>query len=179
MKTMRTRLLGALVLSVFIRAAGPTEALGGIRLDGTEFQNASDIGTSTQKSAQIQSSKIVFTFGQAVMATGKLPEGAAETAVQIGLGYEYNVVHTTLFGCSCPYQGDADKDGYETSLDLAAMIDALFEGGPSPQDKSCPTFRFDADCDGFVSALDLALAVDYLFKDGPPPCTPCTSENWQ
>ena len=179
MKTMRIKLLGAFLLPVLILGARPSEVLGGIRLDGTEFQNSSNIGTTTQKSAQIQTSKIVFTFGQAVMATGKLPAGAAETAVQIGLGYEYNVVHTTLFGCSCPHQGDADKDGYGTSLDLAALIDALFAGGTNPQDGSCPTLRFDADCDGYVSPLDLAVAVDFLYAQGPPACNPCTSEMWQ
>ncbi len=165
--------LAFLALLVIVCSAVP--GYSGIRLDGTEFQNSSDVGGATRKSGQIASSKIVYTLGQAVMVRGQLPDGAPGNAFKIGLGYEYNVVNTTAFGCNCPNQGDANKDGFQTAFDLAALIDVLFAGGDNRQDGACPTFRFDADCDGFVTALDLARAVDYLFANGAPPCNPCQS----
>jgi len=163
------------ILTLLVWMCGVIPGYGGIRLDGTEFQNSSDVGSSYRKNGQIQSSRIVYTLGQAVMVKGELPEGSPGTAFKIGLGYEYNVVHTTDFGCNCPNQGDADKDGFQTVFDLSALIDVLFAGASNPQDAACPTFRFDADCDGFVTALDLVRAIDYLFAGGAPPCTPCTS----
>ena len=75
--------------------------------------------------------------------------------------------------CSCPNQGDSEPDGFITSLDLAAVIDALFAGGTDPQDPDCPTFHFDFDCDRFTTALDLAIVIDYLFAGGQGPCDPC------
>jgi hypothetical protein len=74
----------------------------------------------------------------------------------------------------CPYQGDLEPDGLITALDLTAIVDALFEEGPNPQDPCCPSFRFDLDCDGFTTALDLAAMVDHLFAGGPGPCDPAT-----
>ncbi len=75
-------------------------------------------------------------------------------------------------GLRCPYQGDIEPDGFITSIDLAAIISALFEGGPNPQDVCCPTYRFDFDCDGFVTALDLSVIIDHLFAGGHGPCIP-------
>ncbi len=175
MKTMRMTLLGTLAISLIILGVGPAAVLGGIRLDGTEFQNASDVGGSIRTSGQITSSKIVYTLGQAVMVKGELPNAPPGSAFKIGLGYEYNVVYTTAFGCNCPNQGDADKDGVQTSIDLAALIDVLFAGANNLQDQSCPMFRFDADCDGFVTALDMARVIDFLYAGGEPPCSPCES----
>jgi hypothetical protein len=74
----------------------------------------------------------------------------------------------------CPYQGDLEPDGFITVLDLTAIVDALFEEGPNPQDPCCPSFRFDLECDGFTTALDLAAMVDHLFAGGPGPCDPAT-----
>lgn len=73
----------------------------------------------------------------------------------------------------CPYQGDADADGFVTALDLSAVIDGLFAGGVIPHDADCPTSRFDMDCDGFTTALDLAVIIDHLFAGGSGPCDPC------
>lgn len=175
MMIRRRTLPGVLAILAIVLVAGTGVVYGGIRLDGTEFQGSSDVfGTST-KDGQIQSSTLVYTLGQAVMVNSQLPEGSPGTAFKIGLGYEYNVVYTTKFGCNCPNQGDADKDGYRTAIDLAAFIDVLFGGAPNLQDQSCPTFRFDADCDGFVTPLDLAWVVDFLFAGGAAPCNPCTS----
>jgi hypothetical protein len=75
--------------------------------------------------------------------------------------------------CNCPAQGDIEPDGFLTSLDLAAIIDALFVEGPNPQDIYCPTYRFDLDCDFFTTALDLSIIIDHLFVSGPDPCEPC------
>jgi hypothetical protein len=73
----------------------------------------------------------------------------------------------------CPSQGDSEPDGFITSLDLAAVIDALFASGENPQDPDCPTFRFDLDCDEFTTPLDLSIMIDYLFANGEGPCVPC------
>jgi hypothetical protein len=75
--------------------------------------------------------------------------------------------------CQCPNQGDVEPDGFVTSLDMAAVIDALFASGDDPQDPDCPTTRFDFDCDGFTTSLDLAIVIDHLFAAGPGPCDPC------
>jgi hypothetical protein len=72
----------------------------------------------------------------------------------------------------CPHQGDIEPDGFITSIDLAGLISALFEGGEDPQDVCCPTSRFDMDCDGFLTSLDLSVMIDYLFSSGPGPCDP-------
>ena len=45
--------------------------------------------------------------------------------------------------CDCPYQCDYDETGALDALDLAALVDALFAGGPNPQDPACPTSRGD------------------------------------
>jgi hypothetical protein len=73
---------------------------------------------------------------------------------------------------TCPHQGDIEPDGFITSIDLAGVISALFEGGDDPQDVCCPTTRFDMDCDGFLTSLDLSMMIDYLFGGGPGPCDP-------
>lgn len=76
-------------------------------------------------------------------------------------------------GCSCPYQGDYDADGFLTSLDLSTLIDVLFAGTPDIQDEQCPSPRGDLDCDLFTTALDLAILIDHLFAGGDGPCVPC------
>jgi choice-of-anchor B domain-containing protein len=73
----------------------------------------------------------------------------------------------------CPHQGDFEPDGFITALDLSAVIDALFVGGPDPQDPDCPTRRFDFDCDSFTTTLDLTAVIDYVYASGPGPCDPC------
>jgi hypothetical protein len=75
--------------------------------------------------------------------------------------------------CDCAYQSDFDEDGFVTSLDLSAEIDALFAGGADPSDPNCPTSRGDFDCDGFNTSLDLSGLIDHLFVSGPGPCDPC------
>ena len=77
--------------------------------------------------------------------------------------------------CACPFQGDADADGFITSVDLSSVIDALFNSGANPQDPACPTFRFDLDCDGFTTALDLSAIITHLFEGGAGPCDPCAA----
>jgi hypothetical protein len=80
---------------------------------------------------------------------------------------------TVLDGCLCPLQGDFDADSFITAVDLAALTDALFSGGPDPQEPGCTTTRGDVDCDGFTTALDLADMIDHLFAGGSGPCDPC------
>jgi uncharacterized delta-60 repeat protein len=70
--------------------------------------------------------------------------------------------------------GDFDEDGFITSTDLAAEIDALFRNGPDPTDGGCTLApRGDIDCDGFNTAHDLAKLIDHLFAGSEGPCDPC------
>jgi hypothetical protein len=166
-------LLKVSVLLVVIGTVFPESGSAGIRIDGTESQSASYSFSTTDKDADSAAGeKVIFTFGQALLAQGELysPDGVA---TKIGIGYEYNVRNTS-YGCYCPHQGDADKDASTTALDLATIIDALFAGAPNPTDAGCPTSRYDWDCDGQTTPLDLAAAVDFLFANGPGPCDPCT-----
>jgi hypothetical protein len=100
-----------------------------------------------------------------------------ETPDCIGDKYTEDVTVTIVIPgdcpCACPYQGDYDKDGYITPLDLAVMIDILFAGRPDEQDPSCPSTRSDLDCDGYTTPLDLGVMIDFLFAGGAPPCDPC------
>ena len=92
-----------------------------------------------------------------------------------GISGDYDIVlikYTPSF-CICPYQGDAEPDGFVTALDLSACIDILFAGSPDLKDADCPIPRFDLDCDGFTTALDLSRLIDHLFAGGAGPCDPC------
>jgi hypothetical protein len=95
--------------------------------------------------------------------------GAIATTGRSSSDYATGVFTT----CHCPSQGDIEPDGFITSLDLAAVIDALFAAGENPRDPVCPTYRFDLDCDAFTTSLDLSLIIDYLFVSGSGPCDPC------
>jgi uncharacterized delta-60 repeat protein len=91
-----------------------------------------------------------------------------------GTGYDFATIrYAVRLTCDCPHQGDSEPDGFITSLDLAAVIDALFAGSDNPQDPDCQTFRYDADCDGATTSLDLAAVIDYLYAAGAGPCDPC------
>jgi hypothetical protein len=176
--TKRIQIAFAVVAGAFLLL--PMAARAALRVDGTQLQSASTVGVASGEvnaSGERQSSghsSIVLTFGQALVAKGSLA-GDAETAVKIGVGYPYNVLWNSPYGCSCPHQGDSDNDTHRTVVDLSVMIDAVFFGGPVPQDPLCPVVRFDVDCDGLVSAVDLAKAIDYVFYDGAPACNPCAN----
>jgi hypothetical protein len=150
---------------------GP-DVFAGIRVDGTEFQSASEVPRRDKKDVSATATAIVFTCAQAVMAHGEV--AGTETAIRIGLGYEYNTAQTTDFGCTCNNQGDADGDGFLTALDLSHIIDVLFAGAEDLQDAYCSTSRYDIDCDGFPTALDLGDLIDHLFAGDDGPCDPCT-----
>jgi len=79
----------------------------------------------------------------------------------------------TVDVCECPYQADLDADGFNTAIDLAAVIDILFAGQTDPQDANCPTTRGDFDCDGYTTVVDLSDVVDLLYASAAPPCIPC------
>lgn len=106
------------------------------------------------------------------------PQSYNAIADRQGLIFKRPVLSPGVFtvtgeACDCPFQGDADLDGFTTALDLSAVIDILFAGRPDIQDPLCPSPRFDFDCDGFLTALDLGQVIDYLFAGGDPPCDPC------
>jgi hypothetical protein len=74
------------------------------------------------------------------------------------------------FYLAVPYiLGDLDDDGFITSLDLAALIDVLFQGADVPVP---PDERADLNCDGFIDPLDLPIIIDHLFAGAPPPECP-------
>lgn len=75
--------------------------------------------------------------------------------------------------CVCPYQADGDEDGFTTGIDLARIIDILYQGAANLSDQGCPSYRFDLDCDGFVTSVDLSLIIDFLYAGGDAPCDPC------
>jgi hypothetical protein len=75
--------------------------------------------------------------------------------------------------CDCPFQGDADLDGFATALDLGAIVDILFAGRTDVREPLCLSPRFDFDCDGFTTSLDLSRMIDFLFAGGSPACDPC------
>jgi hypothetical protein len=88
---------------------------------------------------------------------------------------------TITVTCDCPDHGDADGDGFITSLDLALFIDCLFACDfPVADNPACPDpwspFLSDWDCDGFPTALDLGMHIDYLFASGDGPCDPCACD---
>ena len=68
---------------------------------------------------------------------------------------------------------DMNADGFLDSIDLNALIDALFFGGANPQDPNCPTTRGDFNSDGFPDAVDLNELIEHLFFSGPNPVDPC------
>ncbi|MEW5874385.1 MAG: thrombospondin type 3 repeat-containing protein [Candidatus Zixiibacteriota bacterium] len=75
--------------------------------------------------------------------------------------------------CSCPWQADFDESGAVDAVDLAVLIDAVFFGGPDPQDPLCPDTRGDFNSDGVTDAVDLAVMIDYVFFGGSGPGEPC------
>lgn len=79
----------------------------------------------------------------------------------------------TVALCDCPYQGDFDGDNVIDAIDLNDMINALFFGGPDPQDIVCPTTRADFNNDNAADALDLNLLIEHMFFGGGGPCDPC------
>lgn len=96
-----------------------------------------------------------------------------------GVIFKRPVLTTGLFTvsgdvCDCPFQGDADLDGFATALDLGAIIDILFRGRVDVQEPLCLSPRFDLDCDSFTTSLDLGKMIDYLFAGGALPCDPCS-----
>ena len=75
--------------------------------------------------------------------------------------------------CSCPYQADFDESQVVDAVDLNGLINALFFGGPNPQDPHCAFSRGDLNLDGFPDALDLGEMIDYLFFGGFFTRNPC------
>ena len=114
-------------------------------------------------------------MGQAVMAQGCLPVTDTGTAVCIGLGYDYNVEGTTLFGCNCPSQGQFGTSKTRDAVAISSLIDIVFFGAPEPQDPKCPLGRGDVDCNGVTDAIELAEVIEEVFFGGPGACDPCQS----
>ncbi len=167
----------ALLLGPFSRASH-----AGIRMDGTEFQSGSEasrLDASTRAASpttSIPPNRMVYTFGQAILAKGEITNAVNGQAVKIGLGYDFNAQNTTSWGCTCPNQGTVVIDAEDDAVNISNVINALFYNGPNPHDPLCPVLRIDADCDGFTTAADLSIIINLVFFNGPEPCEPCATE---
>ncbi|GAB4318816.1 MAG: hypothetical protein Kow0074_08240 [Candidatus Zixiibacteriota bacterium] len=146
-------------------------------MDGSEFQagsQASKLEAAARSS--IPATRLVYTFGQAVLAKGQITNTIDGTAVKIGLGYDFNAQNTTHWGCTCPNQGNLAGGEEDDVNDIAAVIDALFFNGDSPQDPLCPAARVDVNCDDFSTAEDLVIIIDLVLNGTGEPCQPCAAE---
>ncbi|MBD3297972.1 MAG: hypothetical protein GF341_04895 [candidate division Zixibacteria bacterium] len=182
MRTYSNVPVGLAVAFVLLLGLLHSESRAGIRMDGTEFQSgsqASKLDASTRAASptiSIPPNRLVYTFGQAILAKGEITNAATGEAVKIGLGYDFNAQNTTFWGCTCPNQGTVVTDAEDDAVNISNAINALFYNGPNPHDPLCPVFRIDADCDGFTTAADLSILINQVFFNGPAPCEPCTTE---
>ncbi len=62
-------------------------------------------------------------------------------------------------------RGDVNGDGTINVLDIVALIDNKFKGGPPP----VTLVAGDANADLIINILDILYLIDYKFKGGPPP----------
>ena len=172
--------LGALVLLTVV--AWALHASAAIRVDGSEFQSSSfAVRTQTSQlktgaTAAVVPVRMIFTLGQAVMASGSLP-GSGDSGVvafKIGLGYEYNVLGTS-YNCICNCHGDPECDGIIDVFDVVLTVGVAFRGEAPVTGGSCPHETTDIDCNNLTDALDVVSFVNIAFREADPAgiCTPC------
>lgn len=161
-----------------------TDSYGSIRLDGSQFQLSSlntSIGVTKNKdgtTSQVQKGAVIFTFGQAVMALGSLPDNDdGSTAFKIGVGYEYNVlIHSYDNVCDCSCHGDPVCDGSFDVFDVLRVVAVAYQNFPPTIDANCPIERTDVDCSGATDMMDVLKVIDAAFRQGAPTtliCDPC------
>ena len=101
-------------------------------------------------------------------------DGNLDLATANHFGFDFSIHYNGgPCACDCPYQGDFDGNGYIDALDLNALIEVLFFGGPEPSDPYCGVSRGDLNDDGYPDGLDLNYLIDYLNFGGPAPLDPC------
>ena len=81
----------------------------------------------------------------------------------------------TLGVCKCPHIGDLDTNSVIDILDVIALINVAFRGGPTPPgDPQCPiTTRADLNCDSVVDILDVISSINTAFRNVDDRCNPC------
>lgn len=179
------RSLGAVGAALLV-AALAVSAAASIRMDGSEFQGASLVGTTTTKTKALSGAKrsavipvrIVATFSQPLMGVGTMtPETSNGVAFKLGIGYEYNVRHTSYpERCACACAGDPYCDGVLDAADVVMLIDVAYRGRPVTLTNGCPLANTDVDCSGATNAIDAVRMIDVVFRAFPPEthfCNPC------
>jgi len=69
----------------------------------------------------------------------------------------------TVFVC-----GDVDDNDVVNLLDITALIDYLYRGGPPPE----PMESGDVNNSGEINLLDITYLINYLYREGPEPDCP-------
>jgi len=78
-------------------------------------------------------------------------------------GEEFQIVR--LSESCCDLAGDFSNNGIVNALDITAMINNLYKGGPPA---TCSA-EADASGNGAFDALDVTFLINYLYKDGNEP----------
>jgi hypothetical protein len=182
----RRRLFAALLIAGVL--VGASHVWASIRVDGSQFQSVSAFVTypkNKTSGAQTttgtgQAPGMMMTFGQAIMARGKMPDSGGESvAFRIGMGYEYNVWQTAFeLGCGCTCHSDPVCDGAYDVLDVVQAINVAFRGEPSDSGETCTNALTDINCDDTTDLLDVIGLVDIAFRQIPAGqivCAPCAN----
>lgn len=105
--------------------------------------------------------------------TDSLAPGVYEDTIFITPDVDSSVFPTVAIPVSLTIAGDTvcgdfDRSGFVNILDVTAIINFLYKGGPPP------TFMeiADADGNGTISLMDVAYLINYLYKGGPEPWCP-------
>lgn len=166
--TLSHPVLGSPLAIRFVRAKG----VGGTDLPAGDDQTGSFIITAD----------IGNTLGQFEIDTTCILFNHVNCVIPSGTSYipTFTKGTITIVECSCPGNGDPDRDGFITALDLSRFIDCLFYCDVPPPAGLCPDVWFPAvtdwDCDGYPTALDLGKLIDHLFAGGDGPCDPCACD---
>lgn len=71
-----------------------------------------------------------------------------------------HVIESCAFVC-----GDVNGSGAVNLLDVTALINYIYKGGPEPD----PLEAGDVNNSGNINLLDINYLINYLYKEGPPP----------
>ncbi|HKC26224.1 MAG TPA: dockerin type I domain-containing protein [Thermoanaerobaculia bacterium] len=79
---------------------------------------------------------------------------------------------STPLAAAPPAVGDVNGDGSVDVLDVFALVNFLFAGGPAPVGSG------DVDGDGAVTVADVFYFINFLFAGGPPPVASGWLDGW-
>lgn len=122
------------------------------------------ISSGGNVSAQSATHRVSGTVGQIASGRSQSPTHAVAEGIW-----------NTLQICDCPYVGDIDTNSTLDILDVIAIINAAFRGGPLPAgDRFCPNgTRADLNCDAVVDVFDVTEIIDATFRSNNTICNPC------